>query len=127
MFILYSHPVGYDARRERWNANMRRQPWVSDVASRLREPLEELPERISSGGRELVSRARALAAPRRRPQAFAAIALGALAIGALAIGFIAIGGLAIGRARIGRLQVDNLVIRRRRRLPVPETEEEIWQ
>lgn len=102
--------------------------WNSTMATRLREPLEDVPQRLARSGVAIRRAARDLVAPpRRRAIPVGAIALGALAIGALTIGFIAIGGLSIGKARIGRLQVDNLVVRRRRRLPEPEGEEEIWR
>jgi hypothetical protein len=100
------------------------------MATRLREPLEDVPQRLARGSEMIRSAARELTGGRPKPRAIpiGAIALGALAIGALAIGFVAIGGLSVGRARIGRLQVDEFIIgrRRRRRLPDPETEEEIW-
>lgn len=100
------------------------------MATRLREPLEDVPERLARGSEMIRSAARELTG-RRKPRAIpiGAIAIGALAIGALAIGFVAIGGLSVGRARIGRLQVDEFIIgrRKRRRLPDPETEEEIWR
>jgi hypothetical protein len=112
---------------------MTRRPWISTMASRLREPLEELPARFAEGETRLRNAVQPLLRGKPKPRimspaAFGTIALGALAIGALAIGFIAIGGLSVGRARIGRLQVDNLILRRRRRYyPDPETEEEIWK
>jgi hypothetical protein len=103
--------------------------WTSTMAARPRELLEDVPERLARGSEMIRNAAREITG-RPRPRAFpiGAIALGALAIGALAIGFIAIGGLSVGRARIGRLHVDEFIIgrRRRRRLPDPETEEEIW-
>jgi hypothetical protein len=102
------------------------------MASRFREPLEELPARFAQGETRLRNAVQPLlrGRPKARilsPAAVGALALGALALGALAIGFVAIGGLSVGRARIGRLQVDNLILRRRRRLPDPEPEEEIWK
>jgi hypothetical protein len=125
-FCIYDGWVMMVDRRTDKTTRMTR--WTSTMATRLREPLEDVPERLARGGNMIRSAARDLAhRPRPRAIPIGAIALGALAIGALAIGFIAIGGLSVGRARIGRLQVDNLIVRRRRRLPDPEPEEEIWR
>lgn len=128
-FILYQQSFRYDAGAKRMS-DMTRRPWISDMASRVREPLEDIPARLAQDATRLRNAVQPFLQPKRRtlsPAAMSALAIGALAVGALAIGYLAIGGMSVGRARIGRLQVDNLVLRRRRYYPAPETEEDIWR
>jgi hypothetical protein len=128
-FILYQQWFRYCAGAK-WMNDMAKQPWISTFASRVKEPLEDIPARLAEDATRLRNAVQPLlrAKPRKlSPAAMSALAIGALAIGALAIGFVAIGGMSVGRARIGRLQVDNLILRRRRRFPDPEAEEDIWR
>ena len=100
-FILYQQWFRYCAGAKRMN-DMAKQPWISTFASRVKEPLEDIPARLAEDATRLRNAVQPLlrAKPRKlSPAAMSALAIGALAIGALAIGFVAIGGMSVGRAR----------------------------